>query len=206
MTTAEYLKAPCRALSIPLWKARRIQIPDFLKIVHGDEFQEGLLDAYSDTPYFRLIHDLQIIPHPELPAPFVFGTATVEEYAAHIHDCYPDLGVTPAELSSYARHPVHCPELWIAVRDLRTGAIAASGIAELDRDIGEGILEWVQVSPPFRSMGLGTCVVRELLGRMQGRAAFATVSGRQDDPCNPEGLYRKCGFTGSDVWHILRKH
>lgn len=36
-------------------------------------------------------------------------------------------------------------------------------------------------------------------------AKFATVSGKIDNPANPERLYRKCGFVGNDVWHIIRK-
>lgn len=40
---------------------------------------------------------------------------------------------------------------------------------------------------------------------MKDKAKFATVSGQCGNPANPEGLYRKGGFTGSDVWHILRK-
>ena len=38
---------------------------------------------------------------------------------------------------------------------------------------------------------------------MQGIAEFATVSGKVNNPTNPESLYRKCGFTGNDIWHIL---
>lgn len=26
-----------------------------------------------------------------------------------------------------------------------------------------------------------------------------------EDPCGEEELYRKCGFGGNDVWHILRE-
>lgn len=40
---------------------------------------------------------------------------------------------------------------------------------------------------------------------MQGKARFATVSGKVNDPSAPQRLYRKCGFTGDDVWHILKK-
>ena len=47
--------------------------------------------------------------------------------------------------------------------------------------------------------------MNSLLNRMAGRAAFATVSGQVNNITNPEGLYRRCGFTGSDVWHILKK-
>ena len=39
----------------------------------------------------------------------------------------------------------------------------------------------------------------------KGVAKFATVSGKVDDCNMPERLYRKCGFVGDDIWHILRK-
>ncbi len=81
----------------------------------------------------------------------------------------------------------------------------AAGIAELDTQVGEGILEWIQVSPAYRGCGLGAYVVTELLARMPQKARFATVSGQINDPSNPEGLYRKCGFRGNDVWHTLTK-
>lgn len=66
-------------------------------------------------------------------------------------------------------------------------------------------MEWIQVLPPFRRRGYGQAVVCELLSRAQGRARFATVSGKVNDPNAPEGLYRKCGFTGNDVWHIITR-
>jgi len=50
----------------------------------------------------------------------------------------------------------------------------------------------------------GTYIVSELLFRMKNSAKFATVSGKCNDSSCPEMLYRKCGFTGSDIWHILR--
>ncbi len=57
----------------------------------------------------------------------------------------------------------------------RTEKTAATGIAEFDVRIGEGILEWIQVSPEYRNRGLGAFVVNELLYRMQGKAGFVTV-------------------------------
>ena len=59
--------------------------------------------------------------------------------------------------------------------------------------------------PEHRGRGAGQFIVNELLRRMQGRADFATVSGKVNNATNPEGLYRRCGFTGADVWHILTK-
>lgn len=105
----------------------------------------------------------------------------------------------------YQKHSVYCPDLWLAVRDDRTGRVAASGIGELDSEIGEGVLEWIQVSDYCRKMGIGSCVVQELLLLMKKRANFATISGRCNNFTHPEALYRKCGFEGNDIWHILRK-
>ena len=53
--------------------------------------------------------------------------------------------------------------------------------------------------------GLGTALVLELLRRLQDRAEFVTVSGEVNNPSNPQRLYRKCGFAGSDVWWLLRR-
>ena len=113
--------------------------------------------------------------------------------------------MTVSEIESYFHRRVYAPELWVAVRDDRNGKIAATGIAEFDAQMGEGILEWVQVSHEYRGCGLGTYVVTELLHRIGKKAKFATVSGQVNNPQKPENLYRKCGFQGNDIWHILRR-
>lgn len=110
-----------------------------------------------------------------------------------------------SELQSYVTRAVYSPELWIAVKNDDTGEIVATGIAELDREIGEGALEWIQVSRGIRRCGLGSYLVLELLWRMRNTAKFVTVSGQCGNPDKPEELYRKCGFSGNDVWHILRR-
>ena len=63
----------------------------------------------------------------------------------------------------------------------------------------------IGVTEQHRGQGLGEYLVSELLRRMKDNAKFATVSGQCNNPANPEVLYRKCGFTGSDVWHVLRR-
>lgn len=201
----EYLADPCKTASVPYWKAKSITVPDSMKILHRDDYSEAEHRQYIDEPYFRLRHDLQGLSEPVLQQGYSLSKAALPDFAAHINSCYNGIGVTEAELQSYTTRPVYDAALWLAVKDDHTGDIVATGIAELDCEIGEGILEWIQVSEAHRGCGLGRFLVSELLRRMKGTASFATVSGQCNNPTNPEGLYRKCGFTGNDVWHILRK-
>lgn len=201
----DYLQNPCGELSIPYWKAKQITLPDGMKILHQNQWREMDYSQFTDEPYFRLIHRLQGLLPPELPRGCLLCDASLRDFADHINQCYGDMHMTEAELQAYTTRPVYAPSLWLAVRDGATHEVVATGIAELDRDCGEGVLEWIQVSEQHRRRGLGTYLVAELLWRMKDMARFATVSGRCDNSSNPEGLYRKCGFTGNDVWHILRK-
>lgn len=206
MITKElYLIEPCKASSIPYWKAKSITVPDSMKVLHQDEYDKAEYQHYVDEPYFRMIHDLKGLSKPELPQGYSLCTVVLSEYAAHINSCYDRIGITEEELRSYTFRPVYDATLWLAVKDNQTGSIVATGIAELDREIGEGVLEWIQVSKSHRGNRLGSYIVSELLWRMNGKASFATVSGQCNNASKPEKLYRKCGFTGSDVWHILRK-
>lgn len=203
-TKEQYLSNPCRASSIPYWKAIRISVPENMRIVHEEDFQAEMLEQYMDEPYFRLMRDLQAVEPAQVPLGYSLCQGTAEEFAAHIHECYGN-GMTPAEVLSFCEREVYCPELWVAIRENATGRIVATGIGELDREMGEGILEWIQVSEGYRRSGLGSYIVRELLWRMREKAIFATVSGRCKDPSAPEAMYRRCGFSGNDVWHVLRK-
>ena len=203
ITKEQYLADPCKAASIPYWKVKSIIIPDGMRILHQDEYDNAGNQHFVDEPYFRLIHDLKGLVEPVLPQGYSLCTATLSEYAAHISSCYEKIGITWEELQSYTLRPVYDADLWLAVKDEKTGTIVATGIGELDREIGEGVLEWIQVSQDHRGKGLGRYIVSELLWRLKSKAGFATVSGQCNNPTNPEALYRKCGFTGNDVWHIL---
>ena len=205
ITRNQYLSDPCKAESIPYWKAKSITIPDGIKILHQDEYDDGENQRFVDEPYFRLIHNLKGLAEPVLPQDYSLCTAALSEYAAHISSCYDGIGINEGELRSYTLRPVYDAALWLAVKDDQTGTIVATGIAELDREVGEGILEWIQVSQGHRGKGLGRYVVSELLWRMKNNANFVTVSGQCNNATSPEKLYRKCGFTGNDVWHILKK-
>ena len=204
MDKTEYLKSPCRVSSIPYWKAKTISVPNGMCIVHHDEFSASMLENYTDEPYFRLYHSLENIKEPMLPCGYSLCEATIDEYARHINSCYDDIDVSESELKEYTKRKVYMSALWIAVKDLESNEIVATGIAEFDKEIGESILEWIQVSKDLRRCGLATYLVQELLYRMKDFAKFATVSGKCKDASCPEYLYRKCGFTGTDVWHVLR--
>lgn len=174
-------------------------------IQHNRDFCDKCLTDYTDEPYFRLYHDLQMLRAAVLPDGFRLCEATPAEYAAHINQCYDGVSITEAEIKSYFQRSVYWAALWIAVQECKSKKIVATGIAELDEQAGEGILEWIQVSPAYRGLGLGTYVVAELLTRIAPKAQFATVSGQINNPFKPESLYRKCGFQGNDIWHILKK-
>lgn len=205
-TTAEYLRDPCGASSLSFRKARRIAVPGNMRIVRDDGFDPSLLAEYADEPYFKLIHRLSGLQKPVLPAGFRPIDAGAETFAAHIRECYG--GGPAASEPEFAR--LFSPEnaaLRVALADEKTGKIAASGIADFDAAIREGTLEWVQVSPEYRLMGLGFYVVRELLLRLafMKNARFVTVSGRLNSGSNPLALYKKCGFGDEVIWHILTK-
>ena len=106
-------------------------------------------------------------------------------------------------MREWTTHPVFDQDLWIWIIDTQTDLPVALGIAEIDRDIAEGALEWIQVLPDYRGRGLGKALVKKLLFRLHNRAAFTTVAGEMNNQSNPEALYRSCGFAGSDLWWML---
>ena len=202
MNAGEYRKDPCGASALPLWKTQTVTVPENLLILRDDVFSPETCKG-RDEPYFKAIHTLEHLEAPCLPEGFALAQCSIEDYAAHIRACYPDTALSTQELRSYRTHPVYDPQLWIAIREASGQNIVASGIAELDARIGEGALEWIQVSPGFRRMRLGRFVVCELLRRMRGRANFATVSGKKNDPNEPLALYTACGFQNPVIWHVV---
>ncbi|HHT43319.1 MAG TPA: GNAT family N-acetyltransferase [Firmicutes bacterium] len=189
---------------------RRIAATCQFIVVHNDHYQQLEAGEYPvRDPFFRLLHDLETIPPPKLPPGFSFREANPEGECIQISElisrCYRDLHPSPEIVRSWTRHHAYHPTLWIWIRDDGKGVPAALGIAEFDHTVGEGSLEWIQTLPEYHGQGLGTALVLELLRRLQDRAEFVTVSGEVNNPSNPQRLYRKCGFAGSDVWWLLRR-
>lgn len=203
----EYLANPCRASSIPYWKARQITVPSNIRIVHRDDFEAATFCGWHDAIYFRLLHRLNRIDVPTR-SDIIFAAiepAQMEQVVSLINACYDDLQVTFEQMQGYTKTTVYTPDLWILAKDPLTNESLGCGIADYDEEIGELILEWIQVLPDYRRKGVGQAIVNELLRRKPAGTRFATVSGKVDSACCPEALYRKCGFTGQDYWHILHK-
>jgi len=202
----DYINNPCRTLSIPYWKQNNIKVPDDIKIVHNDEYNATDFNGYIDEPYFRLYHDLQKVRHTKRDdIDIIVGTADMlDVFVDIINKSYSDLSVTKEQIESYRKTPVFSSDLWVLLKD-KKGNYVGCGIADYDKEIGEMILEWIQVVPSCRGCGYGQYIVNYLLAKVQGQAKFATVSGKIMNVTNPEKMYRKCGFTGNDIWHILIK-
>lgn len=204
MEKYEYINDPCKASSLPYWKSISFTAPDDIMILHSDEIEKIEVENYNTERYFKLIHSLHEFPEISLPEGYAVTNADLYEFSDHIKRCYLDINMDIEIIKSYTKRHVYSSELWIAVKDTKTDKIAASGIAEFDAEVKEGILEWIQVSNEHRRKGIGAFVVCELLRRLSKMADFVTVSGKSDDISEPEKLYRKCGFTGDEVWYICK--
>ncbi len=207
VTIQQYIINPCGTLSIPYHKAKITTVPDGMKIVHERDFDASDLQSYHDERFFRLYRDMKNIGIAKADGFLIetVGEADIETVVEVINRSYTDLQVTLAQIKGYTHTSVYDQDLWVLVREEQTGVCVGLGIADLDASIGELILEWIQVLPEYRKRGIGRAIVNTLLHRAKEKAAFATVSGKADDPTCPERLYRSCGFVGEDIWHVLRK-
>jgi GNAT superfamily N-acetyltransferase len=200
-----YIADPCKALSTAYWKKDAFPIPAGIRIEHADNSEH---DIANSTAYFRMVH----YPHGEyettLPSVYEYADVHMPDQAEMVADllnrCYLDSSFTPQEIVNWMSYPVYKSDLWIFIVDAEKKAPVELGIADFDMIISEGSLEWIQVLPEYQRKGLGQAVVNELLRRMSNYARFVTVSGQIDNPNNPRELYRKCGFTGDDIWIVSK--
>lgn len=206
MTVLEYLKNPCGLLSIPYWKAQKITIPEHMVIIHNNDFGVDILQEYNDTEYFRLKHNLisinKIVLQPEFYITSIKETQ-FSQLVELINRSYMHLGIIVDidQVKEWTNTEVYVPDLWTAIfkEDIMIGAI----IVDYDKVTKEAIIEWIQILPEYRRLGLASALINNSLKCLRGIADFVTVSGMMNNKTNPEILYRKCGFTGDDIWHIL---
>ena len=202
-----YKRNPCKVSSIPYWKVKKLTIPSNIKIIHNDEFNETILDNYFDRRFFRLIHNLSNIPEFNIAGIKleVIQSNRNDELADMINRSYAhsEIRVSTDYVNSLSTTQVYCPELWLgAVLD---GKLIGFIICDFDIEVGEAIIEWLQVLPEYRSRGIASGLICKALKTMSSFANFATVSGECDNITNPERVYRHCGFEGNDIWHILNE-
>lgn len=204
-----YKQNPCRLSSIPYWKMRTFKIPDNMKVIHHEDYNDEEDNIWVDTKYFRLKHDLKRIETFTLDKMFKYSHVdtnserALQEIVSIINKCYTDIQVDLNQVTKWTESEVFNKDLWVFVIDVTTQKPIALGIAELDNEVGEGMLEWIQVLPEYRKRKLGQALVNKLLSNMLYIAEFVTVSGQVDNKTNPEKLYRSCGFEGKDIWHVL---
>ena len=208
ITKEQYINDPCGVSSIAYWKNAYFQKLHSISLLHEKELPLIDQNAYSITKYFRLLHTLKAIPHYMLNDNYYFQTvdneAQIEITSDLINRCYDDIGASPDQVKEWTTYPVFDNDLWVFICEKASNTPVALGIADYDSEIKEGSLEWIQVLPEKRGLGLGQALVCELLRRLKNKADFVTVSGQLDNTTNPESLYRKCGFTGNDVWCVLQ--
>lgn len=205
----KYLENPCRYSSIPFWKMQEIKIPDNMLIIHDENFDKNILVNYDDERYFRLIHCFdseEKLEKPVLPQGFYLGNSSDYALVNQINSCYDDIVADFSQVREWKRRRVFNENLWLMV--FSGHKLVASCISEIDKDcgnLGEGAIEWLQVSPKYRKLGLGEFLIKETFFRMKGKADFITVSGKADTSTNSQKLYRRCGFEGNDMYHVLTK-
>lgn len=204
----EYLRSPCSASSLPYWKSKQIQIPSDILVVHDKDYKADIFQDYKDERYFRLYNDLSSIDsierNKDVCVEYV-SEKTINDLVDTINISYDYLKVTKEQILLLQKTPVYDSRFWILLKEKHSNDYVGSGIADFDPSIGELIIEWIQVAPVHRRKGYGTLIVNFLLNEAKGIVKFATVSGKVDDQNMPERLYRKCGFVGNDIWHILHR-
>ncbi len=179
-------------------------------LIHEKFLNSYLLENFPNkTSFFRLIHKNKNIPTFEIPEDYYFKNVEISkelnEVSEFICKCYENIKPNSEEVNKWTKHDVFNNDLWVWIVEKNTGNKVALGIAEVDKEIREGSLEWIQVLPDFQGKKLGKLTVLELLRRMEKNVDFTTVSGETDNKTNPEILYRKCGFEGNDVWYLMSK-
>ncbi len=205
ITIEEYLKNPCRKLSIPFWKYNTMKLPENIRVIHDNEFNNEI-DYNRKDIFKRLIHNLENIEK-NMVSNFIIRNVNIKNDLDIIVDIinksYEYISVTKEQMLSYTNTDVYDEDLWILVYE--DDNPIGLGIGDFDSELNEGILEWIQVLPEYRNNGVGKIIVNELLYRLSKKADFVTVSFDDNNSTKPEYLYRSCGFTGNDIFHILYK-
>jgi len=205
-TIEEYLKNPCRYSALPLYKEKR-QNSINIQVIHDSEFKQELIQNKKHKRFFRISHNLKNIDKIMIPGYQIrkYNDETDRDKVVQIiNQSYSNIKIDINDVVKMLNDEVFNPDMWIFVVEENTKKEIALGICQYDDKVFEVVFDWIQVIPECRGIGIGLMLVTYLLAIAPSDAKFATVSGDMDNPSSPEKLYRKCGFKGNDVWHILR--
>lgn len=203
MDLNQYKENPCGVSSLPYYKALRFKMPETLTETHCYDIPE------KGETYFRLMHRLENIEEVSIPQGFELSLVQTndeeacEELRLFVNSCYSNISLKSDQLKEMCDSPLFDPNLWIVIRNSNQEIVAAA-ISELDREVPEGVLEWIQVHDSYRGLGLGKAIVLASLHYFDEKVPFVTVSGECHNSHKPDLLYRACGFEGRDYWNITK--
>lgn len=201
----DYLKDPCGTIGLPYWKYIKSKLNSNIIIVHDRSLSKEKLQLRSPNKILRLVHNLENLEEIEIAGFYVREVDTSRELdlvVDIINSSYDDISVDKDEVLAFTREPVFHKCLWQFVIDKVSNEPVALGIGDFHFGLMEGSLEWIQVLPQYRNIGIGKMLVMELLKNLHNKGNFATVSFQSTNNSIPEKLYRSCGFVGDDLYHI----
>ena len=171
-------------------------------MLHEDEFNNN---AEVVERYFKMIHyldDVKSCLYISLPVDI---KKDLDKLVIQINDSYQheNITISKVKLLEIIDSPQFNNRLWRKIE--KDGKIIGSILALIDKEINEGIIDYIQVSPEYRNKNYGKELLIDCLNEFKDMADFVTVSGRIGNITNPRKLYASCGFKGNDIWYICKK-
>jgi len=200
-----YLANPCKTYSIPYSKMKDFNNVSNVLIFHYESISIDQLKTYQVQTFFRLKHDLKKLNPGVYKTEEINIEKDIDELIMMINECYQHekIQVKHDDFIELTHKDTFDASLWLKI--VENNKMVATIIGCIDTDLKEGWIEWVQVLPSFQGRGYGKSIINSLLYKMKDNADFVTVSGHMDNVKDPEKIYRKCGFTGNDLWYICKK-
>lgn len=222
----KYLKDPINTLAIPLWKHNTTAIRQDMMYILDENYNEVLYRDYADTLYLRLKHDLLHLSLSKIPNHYCFSSykdsdgVIIYNVLKECYNTFIEYDKIENLIKDETFNDLLCVFLYndkilntdnvIQLRKLnsekeRNYKPLGLVIAQFDQKTKEASIEYLCVAEKHRGKGLGTLLVQEVLLRISNIADFATVTFAKEGNDHLEKIFRKAGFEGNALWHMLRK-